>query len=151
MGIDLAPIDTADAEEVRWLEALVWPGQPDRLARLREAITVAQEDPPPVVRGDLLDDLAAVAARAPSGTTLVVFHTATLAYLEPDRRERFADAVREIGAHWIANEGFGVTPGLSATPDATLPPPGSAFVVSENSTPVALADPHGAWIHWLAP
>ncbi len=34
-GSDLDPIDVQDEDAVRWLEALIWPGEGDRLARLR--------------------------------------------------------------------------------------------------------------------
>ncbi|HJS95996.1 MAG TPA: DUF2332 family protein, partial [Solirubrobacteraceae bacterium] len=36
-GLDLNPIDLRDDAEVRWLEALVWPGEEYRLPRLRTA------------------------------------------------------------------------------------------------------------------
>lgn len=32
-GLDVAPIDVRDEVESRWLEACIWPGQPERLAR----------------------------------------------------------------------------------------------------------------------
>ena len=67
-GLDLNPLDVRDEEEMRWLECLVWPGQDERLLRLRGAIRVAREDPPHLVRGDLnetLRDLVALAPRRP--------------------------------------------------------------------------------------
>ena len=45
-GLDLNPVDLADPAEVAWLEALVWPEQTDRLARLRAAIMIAAEQKP---------------------------------------------------------------------------------------------------------
>jgi hypothetical protein len=33
VGLDVAPIDVRDEVESRWLEACIWPGQPERLAR----------------------------------------------------------------------------------------------------------------------
>jgi hypothetical protein len=147
-GIDLEPIDLGDADAVSWLEALVWPDQPKRLERLREAVAIARADPPLLVRGDLIERLADVAAGAPQNATLVVFHTAVLAYLEPARREEFASAVAGLGAHWISNEGAGVISGLSL-PASLEPQLNRGFVVAQNGSPVALADPHGAWIEWI--
>ena len=70
-----------DDEDVRWLEALVWPEQTERFATLRAA--VASRGPTAIVHaGDLTTDLAAVAAMAPADATLVVFHSAVLAYLD---------------------------------------------------------------------
>ena len=40
---------------------------------------VAQDEPPRIVRGNLLTDLDALMEEPPDGTTLVVFHTAVLA------------------------------------------------------------------------
>lgn len=33
LGLDAAPIDVRDEVESRWLEACIWPGQPERMAR----------------------------------------------------------------------------------------------------------------------
>jgi hypothetical protein len=43
----------SDLGEVGWLEALMWPEQVDRLARLRAAIKIAAEQKPRMVKGDL--------------------------------------------------------------------------------------------------
>src|SRR5205823_4941361 len=61
-GLDLHPIDLGDDAEVRWLEALIWPGEEYRIPRLRAACDVARAVSPRVVRGDLRTDLAALAA-----------------------------------------------------------------------------------------
>lgn len=61
-GLDLEPVDLGDEAEVRWLEALVWPGEEYRLPRLRAAIEVARAHPPRMVRGDLRTNLHALAA-----------------------------------------------------------------------------------------
>ena len=83
-GIDLEPLDVRDPDHVRWLEALVWPGQTARERNLRESLALAREDPPEIVEGDLTELLEDVAADAPPDATLVVFHTAVLAL--PDGR-----------------------------------------------------------------
>ena len=79
-GLDLNPLDAASGEDMAWLEALIWPEQDDRPPNLRAALAIARREPPRVVRGDLLDDLAPLMAEAPADATLVVFHTAVLAY-----------------------------------------------------------------------
>ena len=141
-GIDLEPVDLAAAEDVRWLEALVWPGRPDRLDRLRLAIAIARRDPPRIVRGDLLDRLEDVAAEAPRDATLVVFHTAVLAYLGDEQRAEFARRVRELDAVWLASEAPGVTPGVAAAGEA-------GFVLAHDGRAVARCDSHGGWLEWL--
>jgi hypothetical protein len=146
-GLDLEPVDVHDADQVAWLEALVWPGEGDRLTLLRAALAVARADPPRVVAGDLRHNLVELAAEAPAGATLVVFHTAVLAYVaDPAERAAFADTVRRLGAMWIANEALGV---LGDTGDE--PWPRGRFLLSRDGRPVAWTDPHGTAIDWLAP
>lgn len=147
-GIDLNPLDVRDEDSTAWLENLVWPGQDERRARLRAAIAVARQDPPRLVRGDLLETLPALVDEAPSDATLVVFHTAVVFYLPPQRRADFAAYMREIvgagTAHWVSNEGPHVVPGI--TLDA---PPDGWFVLGVDGTPVALTHGHGRSLRWL--
>ena len=93
-GLDLNPLDVTDPADVAWLDALIWPEHAHRRARLRAAAAVAAADPPLLVRGDLVDDLPALAAQAPAGATLVVFHTSVLYQVPAPRREAFAELVR---------------------------------------------------------
>jgi hypothetical protein len=142
-GLDLDPIDVSDPAQTSWLETLVWPEQTDRLARLRAAIAIAAAVKPRIVRGDLRTDLARLAAEAPRHATLVVFHTAVLAYVPSaaDRRN-FAREVRSLCPYWIANEGPEVFPDIARR--AAMPGPRGGLLLSLNGIPVAWADAHGA-------
>jgi hypothetical protein len=144
-GLDLNPLDVTRDDDVRWLSCLVWPGESDRQARLAAAVASARRDPPPVYRGDLRTDLPAVAARAPGDATLVIYHSAVLAYVAPADRERFARDVRSLGAVWLSNEAPGVVPGLPLTGL----PEGTFVLGRDGRTALALADGHGAWLRWL--
>ncbi len=147
-GLDLNPVDLRDDAEVRWLEALVWPGEEYRLPRLRAACEVARVVSPRVVRGDLRVDLPALAAQAPAHATLVVFHTAVLAYVrDPGDREAFARSVASAGAVWVANEGAQLIPGVPDLPEPHPDP--AAFLLCVDGGPVAWTDGHGTWIDWL--
>ena len=95
-GIDLNPLDVRNPDDVAWLEALIWPEQDFRRERLRRAIAVAQADPPLLVAGDLNDRLLALAAQAPPDATLVVFHSAVMAYLDAEARDRFRAAMARL-------------------------------------------------------
>jgi hypothetical protein len=144
-GLDLNPLDVTSDDDVRWLTCLVWPGEGDREQRLAAAIAAARRDPPVVHRGDLLTGLPALAARAPAGATLVVYHSAVLAYVTAANRLRFAAAVRSLPAVWLSNEGPAILPGI------TVPAVegGPSVLVQDGQTPLALADGHGSWLHWL--
>ena len=146
-GLDLNPIDVNDPRQCAWLEALVWPEQDDRLARLRAAIAIARKDPPRWCAATLLHDLAPLAAQAPKDATLVIFHSAVLAYVWPQElRDQFARDVRALNAVWISNETWQVFPWIGAK---TKGPPAPSFLLAVNGEPVAWTDHHGASAHWL--
>lgn len=147
-GLDLNPLDVTSDEDVRWLESLIWPEQTERFPRLRAAVEIARADPPQLVRGDLTRDVPALAARAPADATLVVFHSAVLAYLPPEGRELFYAAVAGLAAHrptvWLANEGRGVLPATAAAEA-----PAHSFVLARDGVPVAATGPHGQFYRAL--
>ncbi|WP_043649111.1 DUF2332 domain-containing protein [Nocardia thailandica] len=149
-GIDVNPLDAADPDDRHWLETLVWPGDPRRLERLRAACAIAAADPPLLVRGDLLDRLGDLVHSAPSGSTVVVFHSAVLTYLTPAGRTRFRDLVTALPVHWISQEGPGVFPDLAAG----LPGSDSGtarFALARDGVPLGWAAPHGGYLDWAAP
>lgn len=148
MGLDLAPVSLRDPDALAWLEALIWPDQAERLARFREAMQVLRRNPVRIRQGDLTTDLAPLLAEAPVGPTLVVFHSATLAYVrDAAARAAFVTMVWEHSAIWICNEAPIAFPDIAAR--APRPPPPGAFLLAVNGEPMAWTDPHGAWIDWF--
>jgi hypothetical protein len=146
-GIDLNPLDVTDADDVRWLDTLIWPEHEYRRTRLGTVVEVARHEPPVIVAGDLNEKLPELAASAPQDATLVVFHSAVLHYLDADGRARFVDTVRGLDARWIANEGPGVFPVTvppSPAPDRAL------FLLTLDGEPVAYSAGHGQSLHWLS-
>ncbi|MFE9192384.1 DUF2332 domain-containing protein [Micromonospora sp. NPDC007208] len=145
-GLDLNPLDVTDPDDVSWLDALIWPEHAHRRVRLRAAATVAAADPPLLVRGDLVDDLPALAARAPTDATLVVFHTSVLYQVPPPRRGAFVRLVRELPGHWVANEGAEVL-----RYDGLPEPPSDALhnVLALDGKPLACARGHGQAMTWF--
>jgi len=155
-GIDLNPLDIKDPDDVAWLEALIWPEQDFRRERLRQAIAVAQADPPLLVTGDLNEQLVALADQAPVDAALVVFHSAVMPYLDAAGRERFRDTVELLaadrGCHWISNEGHTVVvqaDGSSVVPEMDDARLRGRFLLLEDGVPVAIAGPHGQSLEWL--
>ena len=153
-GIDLAPIDVRDAEDIRWFLTLLWPEETERRSRIEAALEIVRQNPPLLVAGDAVDDLAALVARAPAGTTPVVVTAGVLAYLSPVRREEFAREVGRLGVRWISNEGERVLPDLAerlaaieGTAAAASEP--GRFIVALDGEPVAVAGPHGQWLRFV--
>ena len=148
------------AADADWLRACVWPDQADRFDRLDRALAVAAVDPPPIVRGDLVDDLRATVARLDPDAHLVVTASWVLNYLDAERRRAFVDTLDAVAADrdltWCAAE--------SPTLTAELPwPAGVADHDRAHLTHLlrvdwraghrtvahlAVAHPHGYWLHW---
>lgn len=149
-GLDLHPLDVADPDDRAWLSALVWPGEEHLRDQLHAAMDIARSAPAPalLVTGDLSADLPALLDRAPADTTLVVFHTAVLPYVEDHAaRQRFADTVRASRATWLAQETAAQIPGLA---QATIEKnPAGRFLLCLDDRPLARTDPHGSSIEWL--
>jgi uncharacterized protein DUF2332 len=145
-GLDLHPLDVTDPADTAWLEALIWPEQGHRRARLRAAAALVAAEPPLLVRGDLVDDLPALAARAPAGATLVVFHTSVLYQVAPSRRAAFVDVVGALPGHWLANDTPDLFPGRSVPdpPDAT-----THNLLALDGRPLAWTRSHGQAVAWF--
>ena len=139
-GIDLAPVDVGDEDACSWLEALVWPEHDERRTRLRAALGIARRDPPRIIAGDLVSALPDLAAAAPRDATLVVVHSAVLAYLDTGSRAAFVDLVSGLPGHWLSNEGALVLP---QTAGFASDRPERGFVVTLDGVPRAYAAPHG--------
>jgi hypothetical protein len=148
-GIDRSPIDVRDADELRWLETLIWPEHHDRVARLHAAALIAAGDPPHLRRGDLVELLESTAEWAPTDATLVVFHCAVLYYLDADRREEFRAVVSDLDAVWVSNEAPGVFPDIAAKLPVDVGV-GGRFILARDGEPLALTGPHGQSIDGLS-
>jgi hypothetical protein len=150
-GLDLNPLDASDPAQAAWLETLVWPEQTDRLAHLRAALKIAAVRKPRVVRGDLLGDaLVQLCREAPTSATLVIFHTAVLAYVANQAdRQAFADRVMPLCQYWVSNEAPGVFPEAASRAGGRGAP--GRFLLCVNGAPVAWTDPHGGALKWIGP
>ena len=157
-GLDITPINVRDDDAIRWLLACVYPDHVERRQRLEAAIGLARVQPPVVNAGDLVEDLPAVLGEVPNDAQLVVFHSAVLTYVKPDRRQAFAsilaDASKERDIVWLSNEPSGVVSEVAAL----APPQGELrYLLSRTlftngqrrDELLALAHPHGADVTWL--
>lgn len=164
-GVDPSPIDASDPEESRWLRACVWPGVPERPQRLAAALDVVGADPPVLVRGDAVTDLAPLVLATDPDTLPVVLATWALAYISAEGRSAVFDALETIGAGrdmaFVSLEEPRLTPWLDA-PDAREAihheagdgtPTMLGLRVWRNgigrSTSLAMTHPHGRWVRWL--
>ena len=118
-GIDPAPIDVFDEDEVRWLRACLWPHHAQRRARLDAAVAIARQAGRRVRRE--ADCIAAVEpwlASLPASVQPVLLTSWVLAYLKPAQIERLrAVASTHPRMAWISAERAVLRP-----PGLALPP-----------------------------
>jgi len=161
-GLDMDPVDVADADATRWLLACVWPDT-GRLDRTRRAIEAAKHEPPTIVAGDAVDGIADLVLGLPDGVTPVVTTTWMLAYLSRRRRVAFREALeaasRSRPIAWISGEGAGVVDrfaGIEPPTDAQGMEASVFGLVTFRAGAVEAAEllgfvhPHGGWIDWRA-
>ena len=147
-GLDTHPLSLEDADNVRWLECLIWPEHTDRRERFKEAVVVAKQHPIEIQEGDLRTDIESLLAQAPGDCRIVVFHTTVLAYLtKRSEIQDFAKSMRSNGVTWISNEAPEVL-GTSPKKPTSFEKKGP-LVLSLDGEPAAFSSPHGRWLHWL--
>lgn len=157
IGLDLNPVDPAEEESARWLEACVWPDQADRFERLSRALDLAAGDPAPVVRGDAVDDLAATLGRLDPTVPAVVTTSWVLAYLDVGRQAEFVAGLDRIGTvqdlSWVWVEAPEVVSALPVPVDLSGDPVTVLGLTTwrggvRTDRPLARCHPHGYWLHW---
>jgi hypothetical protein len=167
LGIDRDPIRVDDERSMRWLRACVWPEQMVRLARFDAAVSELQDDPPSLIRGDAVDELADAIESLPNETHLVVFHSWFLTYVARDRRaaidEQLSLAARDRPVTRLTYEGAGVTPGFD---DVVVPgadraefrsilgmsrwrSTGVGGSATRTDRVLGACHAHGDWLDWL--
>ncbi|WP_119272431.1 DUF2332 domain-containing protein [Taklimakanibacter deserti] len=149
-GCDLSPLDTTLPKDRERLVAYVWPDQADRVKRLTAALAIAARHPVKVERSDAAQWVErTVAATAAWGEQQVLFHSIAFQYFPKDSQERIIAHMERAGA--------------GATRDSPLawlrfeadPEMDKAFSLRLRVWPgedhlLALGDPHGRWVKWLA-
>ncbi|MFG6491222.1 DUF2332 family protein [Microbacterium sp. P03] len=148
-GIDLHPLDAADAADRRFLTTLAWPGEQGRAARIDAALEVAASDPPLLVRGDATDRavLEAVAEQAPRQATLVITTPGVLPHIPREGRGRLIDAVRSLPARWVTIDPPTLHSEWHPAIDASRC---HGFVLGLDGVPLAAVDPLGGFVEWRA-
>ena len=154
-GIDRNPIDVSDPDEAHWLESLVWPDHPDRLARLRAAIAEVVARPPTLVRADALAGLRGALVDAPAELDVLIVTTWVVFYFDEELRREFEATIlgAERATAWLAMEMAGVVPDV----DIPTPPETDGevsvmtLVTGGAGRPVTreflgFTHPHGAWV-----
>jgi len=146
VGIDCNPLDVTDDGDRDWLRALIWPEHEERRAVLDGALSIARDDPPRLIEGDMLDDLPAVLGSIPDDVPVCVFNTLVL-YQVPEQLSKalsafFEDQMAERPLHWLTGR-----PELSGGESVGLDWKRRTSGGIE-TTHLVDFEPHGAWLSW---
>ncbi len=160
-GVDRQPVRLDDEDSVRWLEACLWPDVPGRVERFDAARGLLASDPPPVIEGDLVDDLGAavdVATGAADVGHVVVFSSWALTYVERERRADVVTQLRRLAGgipavSWLTAEPAGSVPGIPV-PDGLDEDSGGTVLglrrwrgqVELEPLCLGTCHPHGEWV-----
>jgi hypothetical protein len=169
VGIDVEPLDLADDRVRSWLAACV-PPETGAVNRFAAASALARAHPAPLVRGDLVESVAAACAGLPGDALLVFVDTYVHVFLTDVQRARFRALLPQLGrdVEWIS-----VDPLVPLGPGGRdsvqgLPVPGRVIQASRagvvgvvgrlsvrdgavSGRVLGLAHPGAAWLEWLDP
>jgi hypothetical protein len=96
-GCDANPVDASTPEGRLTLLSYVWPDQPERIARMRAALTVAEKVPVTVERESAAAWTERMLAEPAPGRATVLYHSIVSQYLSDEEREAFFGHVRAAG------------------------------------------------------
>jgi hypothetical protein len=161
-GLDLAPIDVTDPDELRWLLALLWPDDLERFERLTAAAAVAaaRRNEVAFLQGDMVESLGAASERADPSSHLVVLTMWSTAYLPTSRRHAFSEEMARLASvrdlTWIVMEHPTVAQELGVLSHGLEYRHRGASVVCmtwyhdgvASSALVAETHAHGLWLDW---
>ena len=139
-GVDLNPLDPADASDRARLLAYVWPDQAARLARITAALAIAAAHPPGVERGEAADWVEAHVRPNPDAT-VVLMHSIAHQYFPAATQARIAAHMAGQKVAWLRYE---VPPVQGGMPELRLRLPGGEDRL------LGRGSPHGVHFTWLA-
>ena len=146
-GVDRTPIDAArDGDR---LLAYVWADQPQRIAQLEAALTVAAAHPVTVEAGDAGDWIERRLAEPPStGTGRLVYHSIAFQYFSYPSQLRVRAAIERAGAGASEASPVGWLR-FERTPDAQDPELRLVSWPGGEDRLLATCHPHGTYTNWL--
>jgi hypothetical protein len=140
VGIDMAPVDLTNPDDLLWSRSLIWPEHPHRASVFDGATAILTQNPPTLFSGDALDLLPGILETVPDDTVPCVFHCHTLNQFTLQARKIFREIIETASAiqaiYLVSAEG--------GTLVVSRCDSGAWSVLAS-----ANCDPHGWWVEWL--
>jgi hypothetical protein len=102
-GCDANPVDASTPEGRLALLSYIWPDQPERIARMRAALKVAEQVPVSIERETAAAWAERALAEPAPGRATVIYHSIVSQYLSDEEREAFFGHVEAAGARASAD------------------------------------------------
>ena len=146
VGIDLNPIDVSDPEEMLWLRSLLWPEHTKRAELLQQAIGLAKQDPPPVIRGDVFEVLPNALSELPGDSMFCLFHSHTVYQFSQELRNRLSSQIAELSTK---RNLFEISFEWWRGKDQPLLELSRFHDGRREEELLAYCSPHGDWLQWV--
>jgi hypothetical protein len=129
-------------DQIKWLQALIWPEHFDRKGRLTKALRIALVNSVPIQLGEATELLPSLMNSVPLSEVPVVYHTWVANQMSSDQRALLLNLINNFGKQRdIVHIHTNIEPHLHATIYCN----GARI-----DLPLANVDGHGRWIEWLA-
>jgi len=155
IGVDRSPVQVSDADQARWLQACLWPTQPERRARMATAIETAQAHPYTIIAADAVEGVEQALESAPIDAAFVMTTTWVWYYLPEATQLAVLALLRqsERRVRWYSLEGRGVVAELGQPPareviDSLIGRVEIGGGEADETAILGLSHPHGAWLDW---
>jgi hypothetical protein len=146
VGIDIAPADVTDDDQMRWIQSMIWADMLGRIELFRAAVSIARQSPPRMIAGDAIEILPGVVRSAPPEFVPCVYHSHAIYQMSEEWRAAFESMLAELGRDrplaQISLEWLGDDPGPKL--HLTICTGGD-----RHTTHLADCHHHGRWIRWV--
>lgn len=147
-GCDRLPVNIAKEQERLRLRSYIWPDQPERMARLNAAISVAQATPFRLDKIDAAEFVERELAARPSNAAFVLYHSIMWQYLPEATKSAIGHSLDAAGREatarnplaWLRMEPVEGESGHAVLTLTTWP--------QGRTRRLARCDFHGRWIAW---
>ena len=98
IGIDQNPLDVKIEENANWLKALIWADITERVEKIEQAISIAQQENIQYEKAKSIFEFEQIILDQDNDIPLVVFHTHTLYQFTPEERKEFWNLMDAVGS-----------------------------------------------------
>lgn len=141
IGVDVNPIDLGHTEDVKWLQALIWPEHAERRARFDRATQIFKRHPVDILKQDAVEVLPRLLEQVDPPGVPYVYHTFVANQLSELQRRRLFDAIDSYGQ---TADIVHIHNNIESYFMATVYQDGHRY-----DFPLAKTDGHVNWIEWL--